>query len=552
MALKHVNAIVVGAGAGGGVVAKELSEAGFSVVLLERGRWHSYADIDGDELRSQRTPVLGNAYGPDDERYRRVVKGYTGKWQTVVPSEWLYNNNAACVGGGTLSYGAMAWRFMPEDFKMRSTYGDVPDSTQEDWPLSYDDLEPFYEKAEWGIGVSGDDSQNPFAPPRQKPHPMPPFSYNKEGRLLYDAAKRIGLHPFPIPMLRNSVAYNGRPGCINNRTCVGFACPVNAKNGSQNTVIPAALATDNCELRVNAVVSEVHINDQGRATGVTYFDKRDRRQTQTADIVVVAASATETARLLLNSRSRLFPHGAGNNNDWVGRNLQGHAYCGAFGLFDEVVYDDVGPGACVAICDFNHHNDGIIGGGLLANEFIRMPYLFAGRHPPGAPRWGKEHKDFQRTFFRRHAVVMGPIQEIPVFESRVEVDPVVTDHWGIPVARISGHGHPEDRNGTDFLSARAEEWMRAAGAHTMWKIGFGGSPTASGGQHQSGTCRMGDDPATSVVNRYGQVHDIHNLFVADGSLHVTNGGFNPALTIMALGYWVSDYIKREWQGTRFR
>ena len=169
-----------------------------------------------------------------------------------------------------------------------------------------------------------------------------------------------------------------------------------------------------------------------------------------------------------------------------------------------------------------------------------------------AASWGKEHKDFQRTYFQRHAAVMGPIQEIPVFESRVEVDPVVTDHWGIPVARISGHGHPEDRRGTDFLSARAEEWMKAAGAHTTWKTGSGGGPTASGGQHQSGTCRMGDDPRTSVVNKYGQVHDIDNLFVADGSLHVTNGGFNPALTIMALGYWVSDYIKREWNGTRFR
>jgi choline dehydrogenase-like flavoprotein len=552
MALRHVNAVVVGAGAGGGIVAKELSEAGLSVVLLERGRWHTYADIDSDELRSQRTPALGNAYGPDDERHRRVAQDHAGEWRVVVPSHWLYNNNAACVGGGTLSYGAMAWRFMPEDFLMRSTYGDVPGSSLEDWPISYDDLEPYYEKAEWEIGVSGDDSQNPFAPPRRRPHPMPPFSYNEEGKLLYDTARRIGLHPFPIPMLRNSVPYAGRPGCINNRTCVGFACPVNAKNGSQNTVIPAALATGNCELRINAVVSEVQIDDRGRATGVTYFDERDRRQTQTADLVVVAASATETARLLLNSRSRLFPNGAGNNNDWVGRNLQGHAYCGAFGLFDEEVYDDVGPGACVAICDYNHHNDGIVGGGLLANEFIRMPYLFTGRRPPGAPTWGRAHKDFQRTYFRRHASVIGPIQEMPIFESRVEVDPVVTDHWGIPVARISGHRHEEDRRGTDFLSARAEEWMRAAGAHTTWRVGQGGGPTASGGQHQSGTCRMGDDPRSSVVNRYGQVHEIDNLFVADGSLHVTNGGFNPALTIMALGFWVADYITREWTGTRFR
>jgi choline dehydrogenase-like flavoprotein len=552
VAIKHVNAIVIGAGAGGGVVAKELAEAGLSVVLLERGIWHNYDDIDSDELRSQRTPVLGNAYGPDDQRYHRVVRDWNGQWQTVTPSNWMYNNNAACVGGGTLSYGAMGWRFMPEDFKMQSIYGDVPGSTLEDWPISYDELEPFYEKAEWEIGVSGDDSQNPFAPPRKKPQPMPPFAYNKEGNLLYNAARKAGFHPFPIPMLRNSIAYNGRPACINMRTCVGFACAVNAKSGSQNTVIPAALATGNCRLLTGAVVSEILVDDRGRAMGVSYFNENNRKQTQTADLVVVAASATETARLLLNSRSKLFSNGAGNNNDWVGRNLQGHAYCGAIGLFDEEVYDDVGPGACVAICDFNHHNKEIIGGGLLANEFIRMPYLFTSRRPPGAPNWGKAHKDFQRRFFKRHAVVVGPIQEMPVFESRVEVDNTVKDTWGIPVARISGHCHAEDRRGTDFLSSKAETWLRAAGAHTIWKIGQGGQNMASGGQHQSGTCRMGDDPKTSVVNKYGQMHEIDNLFIADGSLHVNNGGFNPALTIMALGYWVSDYIKKEWQGTKFR
>jgi choline dehydrogenase-like flavoprotein len=552
MANKHVNAIVIGAGAGGGIVAKELSETGLSVVLIERGKWHSYDDIDSDELRSQRTPALGNAYGPDDERYRRVVRDWDGKWQTVTPSNGMYGNNAACVGGGTLSYGAMGWRFMPEDFKMRSTYGNVQDSTLEDWPISYKDLEPFYEKAEWEIGVSGDDSQNPFAPPRKKSQPMPPFAYNKEGRILYSAAKKAGFHPFPIPMLRNSVAYNGRPGCINMRTCVGFACPVNAKAGSQNTVIPAALATDNCQLLTRTIVSEIHTDDRGRATGVSYFDENNRKQTQTADLIVISASATETARLLLNSKSKLFPNGAGNNNDWVGRNLQGHAYCGAVGLFDEEVYDDVGPGACVAICDFNHHNEGIIGGGLLANEFIRMPYLFSDRRPPAAPNWGKAHKDFQRNYFKRHAVVVGPIQEMPVFESRVEVDATVKDYWGIPVARISGHGHTEDSKGTEFLSSKAENWLKVAGAHTIWKMGRGLRKTASGGQHQSGTCRMGNDPKTSVVNKYGQIHEIDNLFIADGSLHVTNGGFNPALTIMALGYWVSDYIKKEWRGTKFR
>ena len=444
MTTQSVNVVVVGAGAGGGIVAKELSEAGLTVALFERGPWASFEDHDHDELISQRTTVLGNAFGPDDQRHRRLIQASDKSWRIVRPSEPGYGNNAACVGSGTVSYGAMAWRFMPQDFRMRSTYGAVEGSTLEDWPLTYDDLEPCYERAEWELGVAGDDRQNPFAPPRRKPQPMPPFPYNREGRILLDAGRRLGLHPFPIPMLRNSVAYDGRPACISCRSCVGFACEVNAKNGTHNTVIPRALASGNCQLHTNSVVSQVAFNDHGRATGVHFFDPHDRPQFQPADLVVVAASATETARLLLNSRSPLFPNGAGNRYDWVGRNLQGHAYPGCFGLFEDEVYDDVGAGATVATCDFNHGNAGFTGGAMLANEFIRLPYLFTDRRPPRSASWGREHKEFQRRYYRRSISVKGPVQEMPVFESRVEVDPSVTDHWGIPVARISGYRHPHD------------------------------------------------------------------------------------------------------------
>ena len=198
---KHVNAVIVGAGAGGGVVAKELSVAGLSVVLFERGGWAAYDDHDHDEIFSQRTTLLGNAYGPDNERHRRVRVLPNGEEVVLLPSEGGYANNAACVGSGTVSYGAMGWRFMPEDFKMKSVYGTVEGSTLEDWPITYEDLEPYYEKAEWEIGVAGDDSQNPFSPPRKKPQPMPPFEHNKEAQILESAARRLGYHPFPIPML---------------------------------------------------------------------------------------------------------------------------------------------------------------------------------------------------------------------------------------------------------------------------------------------------------------------------------------------------------------
>lgn len=550
MANKHVNAIVVGAGAGGGVVAKELASQGISVVLFERGDWPNYDKHINDELISQRTSVLGASYGPDHIKNPRVRIYENGHRELVTPIKGGYGNNAACVGSGTVSYGAMAWRFMEEDFKLKSVYGHVEGSTLEDWPISYEDLEPYYEKAEWEIGVSGDDSQNPFAPPRQKAYPMPAFENNREGKVLSDACKRLGLNPFPIPMLRNSVPYNGRPACIRNRTCVGFACPVDGKNGTHNTVIPTAMESGICEVRVNCQVAEIISEPSGRVKGVRYFDAEGKGREQMADLVVVAGAATETARLLLNSRSEKHPNGLGNNRDWVGRNLQGHAYTGAQGIFDYDITDFAGPGATFGFCDFNHHNKGIIGGGLLCNEFNVLPYLFSGMRPPGSARWGREHKAFQMKNIKRVAGLHGPIQEIPNFESRVTVDPTVKDHWGIPVVALSGERHPLDHEHCKFLSARAEEVLKEAGASYTWqRVGGKG---LSGGQHQAGTARMGNDPATSVCNRYGQVHDIDNLFVADGSLLVSNGGFNPALTILAIGYWVSDYITKTWKGTGFK
>jgi choline dehydrogenase-like flavoprotein len=444
----------------------------------------------------------------------------------------------------------MAWRYMEKDFRMRSTYGAVEGSTLEDWPIGYEDLEPFYEKAEWEIGVSGDFTGNPFHAPRKKPLPMPPLPPSREYEILKPAAKRLGLHPFDIPMLRNTVPYNGRPACMRCRWCVGFACEVDAKNGTQNTVIPKALASGNCELRSQCVAKAVQTDGHGRATGVAYFDSRDKLQVQPADLVVVSSGATETARLLLKSGGKLFPQGLGNRYDWVGRNLQGHCYAGTYGLFDSDVYDDLGPGASIALSDFNHGNPGLVGGGVLCNEFIRLPYQFSSMNPPNLPRWGKAHKDFMRQCYRRCISAQGPAQEMPVFEARVQVDPRVKDHWGIPVARLSGSNHPHTVEVAKFLASKAEAWLKEAGAVSTWpkppRVGL------SGGQHQAGTCRMGNDPKTSVVNRYCQVHDVDNLFVVDASVHVTNGGFNPVLTIMAIAYYASAHMVEGWKGTRFR
>lgn len=540
MKLPEVDAVVIGSGAGGGIAAHELSRAGRHVVLLERGRVQQFSETRHDELHSQRTTVLGNAFGPDDTNVRLVKLGDAAEFRQVRASEGSFGNVAMCAGGGTKSYGAMAWRFLRQDFRMRSTYGAPEGSSLEDWPISYDDLEPYYERAEYAIGVSGKRGANAFEAPRTRDYPMPPLPYNKEARKLEAAAKGLGLHPFPIPMAINSVAYDGRPACIQCPFCVGFACEVKAKGSTADTVIPKAVASGHCELRTECVATEILTDGRGRAAAVSYI-KAGRRYEQPAKVVVVACSAIESARLLLNSKSRMFPEGLGNLNGFVGRNLQSHAYAGAYGYFEEEVWDGLGPAARIALCDFNHGNDGYRGGAMLANEFIRLPYLFArSAHPPKAAMWGREHKARQRRFYKRSIAVQGPVQEMPVFANGIELDPTRKDAFGMPLVRMTGKRHEEDLLTAQYIAEKAEALLKAAGA-TETFLKLPGLAT-SFGQHQAGTCRMGNDPKTSVTDSYGRLHPVDNVFVIDGSLHVTNGGFNPSLTIQAVAFRAAEHI----------
>jgi choline dehydrogenase-like flavoprotein len=547
LTLPPVDVVVVGAGAAGGIVAEQLALAGKRVALLERGRRQRFSETGHDELRSQRTTVLGNAFGPDDRESVREVADAAGRTRRVLPSEGAYNNVATCVGGGTFSYGAMAWRYFERDFKMKSTYGAPANSTLEDWPITYQDLEPFYTRAEWEIGVSGKAGANSLEPPRSKPYPMPALPYNREASLLARAASRLNWHPFPIPMAINSVPYQGRPACIACPHCVGFACEVEAKNSTAVTVIPRAVATKLCDLRTGAIAKRIVVNEQGKATAVEYF-QNGQLYTQPAKLVVVSCSATESPRLLFNSATKLFSRGLGNRNDWVGRNLQGHAYAGAAGIFEEEEFDGTGPAARIACCDFSHGlPNGLKGGGMMANEFIRLPYLFARQGlPPDAPRWGLEHKQFVRKYYKRTVSIKAPAQEMPVFESRVELAADLKDSWGIPTLRLSGHRHPHDLEVAHFMASKCEQWLREAGATKTWTSlpGMG----LSGGQHQAGTCRMGNDPKTSVVDRHCRIHDVDNVYVVDGSVHVNNGGFNPSLTIQAIAYWASAAMVKNWPG----
>lgn len=537
------DSIVVGAGAGGGVVACVLAEAGKSVLLIERGPADSVARaLPRDHLRNQRLSVYGHNAGPDIDGNPRVLVDPEGREHVLQPHEAGYQNNAAAVGSGTVVYGAQAWRFHPDDFRMASRYGVPAGSSLADWPFDYEDLAPSYERAEWELGVAGRPDGLPS--PRRRVFPMPAFPGFASRAALTRGACALGLSTVVPPLLINSVPRDGRPACAQCGSCVGFACPVDAKNGTQNTVIARALATGRCRLVTSATVTRIDTHASGAATGVTVVDatKPDGPPVKVrARSVVLCAGAIETARLLLLSATGAAPSGLGNGNDMVGRNLQGHYSPMVYGRFADPVYDPRGPGVTIATCDYNHGNPGVIGGSMIADDFIMLPIIFWKRAlPPGVPRWGAAGKAAMRDHYRHVARLYGPVQEIPNPDCRVTLDPNVRDRFGLPVARLSGSVHPETGRTAGFIRDRATEWLRASGAVETWSGPM--SPVLSAGQHQAGTCRMGRDPASSVTDPFGRVWGHENLFIADGSLHPTNGGFNPVLTILALAYRVAGAI----------
>ncbi|HEV8368295.1 MAG TPA: GMC family oxidoreductase [Pyrinomonadaceae bacterium] len=544
--MNQFDAIIIGSGAAGGIVAGVLAEAGKHVLLLERGQALSFTDVGRDHLRNQRLSLYGHNAGPDPLGNPRVFVDPHGQAHIVRPHEPDYHNNAACVGGGTRVYGAQAWRFCPDDFGMASKYGVPEGSSLSDWPISYETLEPFYERAEWELGVAGDGSFIQHQVPRKRNYPLPAVPPSPQTVALKAGAKELGWVTSPVPLLINTEPFHGRAACIACKYCVGFACPTDAKNGAQNTLIPRAVATGNCQLATGAIAERIEVDERGNVSGVSYFvDSFGQPQQQRAQskVVIVSGGAIESARLLLNSHSPHHPNGLGNERDQVGRNLQGHFYPRAYGLASTQVFNGIGPGVTIATTQFNHDNNGIIGGGMLADDFIKPPIDFwYDSLPPDLPRWGAQNKKFMRDNYTRVMHVRGPVQEIPNPEGRVTIDSAVRDRWGIPVARLSGTTHPATVDAAEFMRERGVEWLRASGCEQIWSS----RPDLmlSGKQHQAGTCRMGHDPKTSVTDEWGRVHNHDNLFVVDGSLHVTNGGFNPVLTIMALAFRSAEHIAR--------
>ena len=523
---EEVDVLIIGAGPSGSVAAKHLSAVGLSVVTLEQGHM------------------------PD----RNAYAGRRPEWELVSQKQWHPNPNVrdlprdypinthesdinplmfAGVGGSTTLYAAHWMPFLPSDFRVRTL-----DGIADDWPFTYEDLLPYLDEVEREVGVSGLPG-NPAYPPRGS-YPTPPLPIGKVGQKAAQGLDRLGWHWWPGTNAIPSVPYNGLNACVRRGTCM-TGCPEGAKSTSDITYWPHALK-NGARLVTGARVREIEINDQGRATGAIYIDENGREHRQRAKTVIVCANGIGTPRLLLLSKSKRFPNGLANSSGLVGRRLMMHPFSAVLGVYDEDLESWRGPfGQNIDSFQYYETDEkrGFMrgakwgampaGGPLGAMSFVGTK-VFAGGEAGIEDSWGANlHKVVERRL--GHSVVWGIIgEDLPEASNRVEIDPDLTDSDGIPAPKLVYKVSENSERLLRFHVDRCVEAVKAAGAietvivHQMPDTGW----------HLRGTCKMGDDPKTSVVNQWGRTHDVPNLYIFDASAFPTSGGVNPTATIMSV------------------
>jgi choline dehydrogenase-like flavoprotein len=322
----EVDFVVIGSGAAGGVMAKELSTNGFRVVVLEQGPYLKESDFVHDEVTVLQENFLTNHPELQPNSFRKTPEEKAKPQRAV--------GYGRCVGGTSVHFAANYWRFHEIDFTERRKVGAIPGTGLADWPITYADLEPYYTKVEWEVGVSGLAGSSPFDPPRSKPYPMPPLPVKSSGVIFERAARKLGWHPFPAPMAILSQPRAGRSACISCGFCWGFACEVGAKSSSLASVIPMAERTGRCEIRPNSYVHRLEVSGSGRVTGAVYFDEQKNTHLQRSKAVVVCANGAETPRLLLLSANKQFANGLANSSGLVGKYLMINSYARCVGFLN--------------------------------------------------------------------------------------------------------------------------------------------------------------------------------------------------------------------------
>ena len=532
-----VDFVIIGAGSAGGIIAKELATAGFNTVVLEQGPYRKQNEFSHDELA---VAINRELHGGLNDVHGQTFRHYEHEQAhkpAVQPVRY-----ARGVGGSSVHFTANFWRLRPSDFKERSLLGSIEGTNFADWPISYEELEPYYTKVDWQIGVSG--APGPFDAPRSKPFPMPPMPIKSSGVLMEKGAAALGLHAQVEPLAILSQPHNGRASCINCGYCMYYGCEVGAKSSTLAAMIPLAEATGNCEIRPESVVISIETNDQGRASRVVYLSPDGTERAQAARAVVLCANGAETPRLLLMSASASHPDGLANSSGFVGRNLMHNAHSMANGIFEHPLNDYKGPQVSRIIHDYYETDTdrGFYGGGGVDARplFSATPILHAlNAMPPEVPRWGEQWKDAIAHNFTRQMSLVASTTSLPLDRNNITLDPESKDAWGRPAIRETYHDHPDDLAIATFLQQVSMDVLDAAGAEHAWAPAV---EVSAGGEHLLGTCRMGDDPASSVVDRYHRSHDVPNLFICDGSSMVTSGRGQPTMTIMALAFRAAEHI----------
>jgi choline dehydrogenase-like flavoprotein len=443
------------------------------------------------------------------------------------------------VGGGTLQYDADSPRLQQNDMGLLSTFGPVDGADVVDWPMTYKDLEPYYDETERIIGVQGLAGADPFAEPR-KPYPMPPGDMAKAETVLAKGARDLGLHPHPMPIAVNSIFYRGRPACANCGYCF-VGCPINAKGSTAVTVIRDALLTRNLDLIAEACVTRVETTPSGEAaTGVTFIDKNGDLQSITGRHVVIGCNAIETPRLMLASDSAAHPKGLGNSSGLVGRYLMFHLVFSCIGVFDREIRSYRGRVIKMALADWTVKNS--------SPDFVRGGYVELGGqiHPIdfGVSLPWILHKSYMVSgkYRRNIASVSMMGEDMPQYDNRVDLDPSVRDVYGRPVPRITYKYHTHDIAMVKLYGPKMEQIAKAAGAVEVMNFDMSEHYGVPETKHLLGTTRMGTDPKKSVCNQWGRLHDVNNVWIADGSTWPTSAGFNPVLTQQALAYMTAAYM----------
>jgi len=538
-----VDAIIIGSGPGGSTAAEVLTRAGWSVVIMEKGRNHLLdpddltkpaADYSNDEIKFIDRYFLG----PDPLIEPRTFRRGEEEGERTYVGE--VNSIPTTVGGGGTHADGKVPRFREEDFSLLSTHGPIEGAEVADWPLSYDDLEPYYAEAERSIGVAGTAGANPFAAWRSGPYPMPSGAPMYGAVRSSAAAEALGLHPYAAPTAANSVPYDGRPACNNCGFCAFFGCPIHAK-GDPVALLMRAMASGNAELLSETFVSRVR-TDRRRATGVDVIGPDGATRSIDARYVVIAAGAVETPRLLLLSEI---------GNDLVGRNFMVHFQTFVIGIFSERLHGHKGRAVthvhddAVIVDDAARaaaHEAGLpwIRGGLVEHGGPSLPIMEAKIYP-----WGAKHKSLMRASPMRDRMWAFTMQgeDLPQLSNRVDLDPTVRDVRGFPVARVTYKPHRHEIVASAHHAPRLVRVLEDMGA--TWTM-TSTSPLVDGedrrgalsaipmSRHVMGTTRMGNDPGTSVVDATGRLHDLDNVVVADSSVFVTSAGYGPTLTLVAL------------------